>query len=59
MIYNLPRGKAKFEETWVLNESPNWRTFYNISQTSSLTGSVPIKFVSDNTKFDSINVHST
>ena len=54
MIYNLPRKKAKFEETWVLNESPDWRNFCNTFNTFGSESAVSIKFISNNTEFDSI-----
>lgn len=58
MIYNLPRKKAKFEETWVLNESPDWGNLFNTFYTGGLDSVVSIKFVSNNTEFDSINITS-
>ena len=56
MIYNLPRKKAKFVETWVLNESPDWKNFCNTFYSGGLVSTVSIKFISNNTEFDSIKV---
>lgn len=38
MIYNLPRKKAKFEETWVIKQSPDDEDGYCVKMT---TGSIP------------------
>ena len=60
MIYNLPRKKAKFEETWVLNSVPDWRDFFNsVGDRDGLTSGISVAFISNNIKFDYISVCST
>ena len=62
MIYNLPRKKAKFEETWVLNESPDWKNLFSAFYTGDLVNLrsvVSIKFISNNVEFDSIRITSS
>ena len=54
MIYNTAKRTEKFEETWVLNESPDWRNFCNTFDSVGLESIVSVKFISNNTEFDSI-----
>lgn len=55
MIYNLPRKRAKFEETWLLNESPGWWAFIDLFSTDGLNiASKEIKFISNGTEFAKI-----
>jgi len=49
----------KFEETWVLNESPDWWAFINLFSTSGLSASKEIKFTSNGTEFSKIEADWT
>ena len=50
MIYNLPRKKAKFEETWVIKQYPDLNL-------GSITMEIP--FESNSTNFQKIEVRGT
>lgn len=54
MIYNLPRKRAKFEETWLLNESPDWWGFIDLFPAGGNNASKEIKFISNGTEFAKI-----
>lgn len=54
MIYNLPRKRAKFEETWLLNESPDWWGFIDLFSAGGNNASKEIKFISNGTEFAKI-----
>lgn len=59
MIYNMSNPANKFEETWVLNESPDWWAFINLFSTSGLSASKEIKFTSNGTEFSKIEADWT
>jgi hypothetical protein len=56
MIYNEP--VAKKGETWVLNESPDWRTFaLEVTGITNPWNTIQIKFISNGVVFDGITVY--
>lgn len=58
MIYNLPKAKTKFEETWVLNSTPAWKSLFSAVSEDSRSAVVNIKFTSNDIDFDGISIQT-